>query len=124
MLEIIPLPGHQTSHIAIYDHGENWLLTGDTLYPGRLYISDFPQYVESVNKLVDHVAALPLCNVMGTHIEMTNTAGADFDLGAATHPNEHPLQLTGEHLTELRDGVNAMGNTPTYEPHDDFIISP
>jgi len=124
IVDIIPIPGHQSSHIAIYDHGENWLLTGDTLYPGRLYIDDFAQYVESINKLVDHVEPLPLCQVMGTHIEMTNTPGDDFPFGAPTHPDEHPLQLTGAHLTELRDAVNAMGGNAVYEEHDDFIIFP
>ena len=124
MLDIIAIPGHQSSHIAIYDHGENWLLTGDTLYPGRLYIADFPTYVESIARMVEHVADLPTCNVMGTHVEMTTTAGDDFPFGAVTHPSEHALQLTSSHLTELRDGVAAMAGAPVIEAHDDFIIYP
>lgn len=123
-LDIIAIPGHQSSHIAIYDHGEQWLLTGDTLYPGRLYIADFPTYVESIERMVDHVADLPTCNVMGTHVEMTTTAGDDFPFGAVTHPSEHALQLTSAHLTELRDGVAAMAAAPAIEVHDDFIIYP
>ena len=124
LLDIIPIPGHEFSHIAIYDHGEGWLLTGDTLYPGRLYISNFSAYMDSINRLVEHVEDLEVCNVMGTHIEMTNVAGVDFPFGADAHPDEHPLPLTVDHLTELRDAVEAMAGAPVIEVHDDFIIYP
>ncbi len=122
-IDVIPIPGHQQSHIALFDHGAGWLLTGDTLYPGRLYIDDFPAYVESIARLVDHVPAEAVCNVMGTHVEMTNVPGVDFDFGADEHPDEHPLQLDYAHLLELRDAVEAM-DSPQIEIHDDFIVYP
>lgn len=122
-IDVIPIPGHQTSHIALFDHGAGWLLTGDTLYPGRLYIDDFDAYVASISRLVDHVPADAVCNVMGTHIEMTSTPGVDFEFGADTHPDEHALQLDYAHLVELRDAVLAM-DSPEMEVHDDFIVFP
>lgn len=122
-LDVVPIPGHHPSHIALFDHGTSWLLTGDTLYPGRLYIDDFADYVDSVGRLADHVAALEVCNVMGTHIEMTTMAGVDYDFGADEHPNEHALPLDVAHLLELRDAVEAMA-FPEIEVHDDFIIYP
>ncbi len=124
LVDVIPIPGHQTAHVALYDHATGWLLTGDTLYPGRLYISDFPTYVQSINRLVDHTADLEVCHVLGTHIEMTNTPGQDFPFAAPTHPDEHPLELTRDHLVELRDAVEAMGNNPVLQAHDDFIVYP
>lgn len=123
-LEIIPIPGHEANHVAIYDHGTGWLLTGDTLYPGRLYIANFAQYVQSIGRLVDFTEGLDVCQVMGTHIEMTSTPGVDFDFGADMHPNEHELPLTRDHLVELRDAVEAMNGVPMQEAHDDFIIFP
>jgi len=122
-IDVIPIPGHQTSHIALFDHGTGWLLTGDTLYPGRLYIDDFDAYVASISRLVDNVPAEAVCNVMGTHIEMTSTPGVDFEFGADQHPNEHALQLDYAHLVELRDAVLAM-DSPEIEVHDDFIVFP
>jgi hydroxyacylglutathione hydrolase len=122
-IDVIPIPGHHTSHIALFDHGTGWLLTGDTLYPGRLYIDDFDAYVASISRLVDNVAAQDVCNVMGTHIEMTNTPGVDFPFGADEHPDEHELQLDYAHLVELRDAVLAM-DVPEIEAHDDFIVYP
>jgi glyoxylase-like metal-dependent hydrolase (beta-lactamase superfamily II) len=123
VLDIIPIPGHQAAHIAIYDPEEQLILTGDTLYPGRLYISDFAAYQASIDRLVDYLSTRDVCWVMGTHVEMTQTAGVDFQFGADQHPDEHPLQLTLDHLLELQSGVSAM-NTPSYEVHDDFIIYP
>jgi hydroxyacylglutathione hydrolase len=121
VIDVIPIPGHQTSHIALFDHGTGWLLTGDTLYPGRLYIDDFAAYVDSIGRLVDSVPADAVCNVMGTHVEMTDVPGVDFDFGADEHPGEHALPLDYDHLLELRAAVEAMGS-PQIEIHDDFII--
>ena len=123
-IDVVPIPGHHIAHIALYDHASGWLLTGDTLYPGRLYIDAFPDYVESIERLVDHTAGLTVCNVMGTHIEMTSTPGVDFAAQSCGHPDEHALPLTLDHLLELRDAVVAMGDTPAYEVHDDFIVVP
>jgi glyoxylase-like metal-dependent hydrolase (beta-lactamase superfamily II) len=109
-LQIVPIPGHQSAHIAIYDPEERLLLTGDTLYPGRLYIGDFAAFQASIDRLV-------------AHVEMSTVAGDDYDFGAAEHPNEHPLQLERDHLLELQSAIAAMG-APTIEVHDDFIIYP
>jgi glyoxylase-like metal-dependent hydrolase (beta-lactamase superfamily II) len=89
ILDVIPIPGHQVAHIAFYDRNTQLLLTGDTLYPGRLYISDFPAYTESVQRLVDFTATNTVSYVLGTHIEMSTTRGEDFPLGSTFHPNEH-----------------------------------
>ncbi|MEM7157895.1 MAG: MBL fold metallo-hydrolase [Myxococcota bacterium] len=124
VVDVIPIPGHQTSHIALFDHGSGLLLTGDTLYPGRLYIADFPEYVESIERMVAHTETEEVCHVLGTHIEMTQTAGQDYPFGADAHPDERELALHREHLVELRDAVVAMGGEPSYEAHDDFIIFP
>lgn len=123
IIDVIPIPGHQTSHIALFDRNEGLLLTGDTLYPGRLYIADFDAYVASIHRLVDTVPEADVCHVLGTHVEMTQTPGEDFPFGADEHPDEHALQLEWDHLVELRDAVDAM-DVPQIEAHDDFIVYP
>lgn len=124
IVDVIPIPGHQTAHVALYDRETRLLFTGDTLYPGRLYISNFPQYVASIGRLVDFTERNPVCWVLGTHIEMTQTPTVDFAFGATYHPNEHVLQLTRDHLLELHAAVLEMGTTPFIEEHDDFIVWP
>lgn len=124
-LEIVPIPGHQAAHIAIYDPQDDLLLTGDTLYPGRLYVATFSQFKPSVHRLATFAqdGNHPIAFVLGTHIEMTTTAGDDYPFQAASHPNEHVLQLGLSHLVELDAAVQAMSG-PANEVHDDFIIYP
>jgi hydroxyacylglutathione hydrolase len=124
IVDVIPIPGHQTAHIAFYDRATKWLLTGDTLYPGRLYISDFNAYKQSIQRLVDFTAVNDVSWVLGTHVEMQNVPGQQFPLGSTFHPNEHPLQLTRNHLLELLSGVLGMQSSPHIETHNDFIIYP
>jgi len=130
VLDVIPIPGHQQAHVAYYDRKTANLITGDTLYPGRAYIfgavtgGNWPIYQASTQRLVDFVATRDLCWVLGTHIEMTATPGVDYGFSAATHPNEHVLQLERKHLIELNNAVQAMGATPVIEIHPDFIIYP
>ncbi len=123
-LDIIPIPGHQGTHIAIYDYETGILLTGDTLMPGRLVINDFGSYVPSIQRLVDHTETRDVCAVLGGHIEMTSMPGVEIPFGAMEHPDEHELRLGREHLLELRDAVVAMGPNPVMEVHDDFVIMP
>lgn len=124
IVDVIPIPGHQAAHIALYDRNTDLLLTGDTLYPGRLYISDFAAFRASVQRLVDFTAVNPVAHVLGTHIEMSTTPGQLYAVGAASHPNEHPLQLTRNHLVELLNGLIGMQAAPHIETHADFVIYP
>jgi hydroxyacylglutathione hydrolase len=43
VLEVSAIPGHQRASIAVYDPWTGWLLTGDTVYPGRLYVETCPR---------------------------------------------------------------------------------
>ncbi len=124
IIEIAGIPGHQNDHIAIYDRKYGVLLTGDTLYPGRLFINNFSAYKASIAFLLDFVDNRDLCAVLGTHIEMSTTPGDDYDFGVNHHPNERPLQLSRSTLQELSNALDLMGNTPVRETHDDFIIFP
>lgn len=124
VLDVLPIPGHQSAHLAFYDREQKLLLTGDTLYPGRLYIDDWNSYRTSIPRLVTFVdAGHPVTHVLGAHIELPKT-GADYPMGAKTHPNEHVLQLSDADLRELDTAVKAMGATPKRETHAGFIIYP
>ena len=57
---MIPIPGHQAAHVAYYDRRTGILHTGDHLYPGRLYVSDFAAYEASTHRLVEFTATRPV----------------------------------------------------------------
>jgi glyoxylase-like metal-dependent hydrolase (beta-lactamase superfamily II) len=128
-LDIIPMPGHELAEIALYDRRTHLLLTGDALYPGRLYIptdpvDQFPAYRASVDRVAHYTRSLKVSWILGNHIEMTTTPGRDYPMHAATHPNEHVLQLPYARLLELQAAVDKMGPEPRLEVHHDFIIYP
>ncbi|WP_433023022.1 MBL fold metallo-hydrolase [Kribbella sp. CA-294648] len=125
VLDLIPIPGHHASDIAVYDRSTRLLLTGDSLYPGRLYVVDWPAFRASIARLTDFVAAgNPVELVLGAHIELTDQPGIDFAMGADRHPGEHALQLDPAVLTELADVLAAAGDTPQRIVRDDFIVFP
>jgi len=124
LLSIIPIPGHQASSIAIYDNKTKILLTGDSFYPGRLYIKDWDAFKQSTQRLVDFTSKHDISVILGNHIEMTRNAGVDYPMGTTYQPEEHVLPLNNDTLYELLSALNKLGNVPTKEIHDSFIIYP
>lgn len=126
VLDVLAIPGHEATHIAIYDRKTGLLFTGDTLYPGLLFINDWPTYRTSVARLAQFVAAHPIAHVLGAHVEMTATAKQVYPYGTTYQPNEHALQLTAAHVAELDAALTQLGATPPASPvaHDDFVIDP
>ncbi len=126
VLDVLAIPGHQAEHIAIYDRRTGLLLTGDTLYPGLLFINDWPTYRTSISRLADFVSAHPIAHVLGAHVEMTATPKQVYPYGTTYQPNEHVLQLSAAHVMELDAALTALGPTPPAAPvaHDDFVINP
>jgi glyoxylase-like metal-dependent hydrolase (beta-lactamase superfamily II) len=55
-LEITWFPGHHRASVAVHDPATGFLLTGDTVYPGRLYVEDPPAFLESLDRLVELAA--------------------------------------------------------------------
>ena len=126
VLDVLAIPGHQAEHVAIYDRRTGLLLTGDTLYPGLLFINDWTSYRASISRLASFVAAHPIAHVLGAHIEMTSTPKVNYPYGTTYQPNEHVLQLSAAHVAELDAALTALGPTPPAAPvaHDDFVIDP
>ena len=126
VLDVVAIPGHEATHIALYDRETGLLLTGDSLYPGLLFINDWTTYRTSINRLAQFAAARPIAHVLGAHIEMTATPKVNYPYGTTFQPNEHVLQLTAANLAELDAALTALGPTPPANPvaHDDFVIDP
>jgi hydroxyacylglutathione hydrolase len=89
VLDVLGSPGHHRAAITVYDPWTGILLTGDTVYPGRLYVFDSAAFRASMDRLVAFAATRPVTHVLGCHIEMTNEPGRDYPLGATYQPREH-----------------------------------
>lgn len=56
--QVLHTPGHTTDSICLYEPNKKWLLTGDTVYPGPLYLqfedSSINSYRETIQKLTKY----------------------------------------------------------------------
>lgn len=123
-MDIIPIPGHSKASVALYDHNTAILLAGDTLYPGRLYVVDFPAFQASVDRLVQFTSGKPIAHILGNHIEETSTPFLDYPVGTMYQPDEHELPLSRGSLLELQDAVHSMNGLPKRLALRDFSVWP
>jgi glyoxylase-like metal-dependent hydrolase (beta-lactamase superfamily II) len=123
-VDVLPAPGHDPSHIVLYDRTTQLLLTGDALYPGLLVVNDWTAYAQTAERLRAFIGSHPVKWVLGAHIEMTNQPGRWFGLGALFQPAEHILQLEAQHLREWADAMHNLATDAQTDRHDDFIIFP
>jgi glyoxylase-like metal-dependent hydrolase (beta-lactamase superfamily II) len=124
VLDVIPIPGHQPASIAVYDRRTGILLSGDTFYPGRLYVRDQPAYIASIKRLVEFTRTRPVSYILGTHIEEKATPFEDYVVGTVDQPNEHVLQLSRGQLLDLDAALDAMQGKLVRKALADFTIWP
>lgn len=122
-IEVLPIPGHSDDDLAFYDAQSKIVITGDTVYPGRLYVSDWLEYSRSIARLADWLSQKPVSFVMGTHIEMSSTPNLDYPIGATYQPDEHRLPLSLSDIHVLRDKLEAL-ESPERVPLGSFIVWP
>ena len=122
VLDVTGSPGHHPAAVTIYDPWTGFLLTGDTVYPGRLYAFDFPQFLASLDRMVALAESRAVTHVLGCHIEMTTRPGRDYPLGALYQPDEPALEMTVAQLRDVRAAAAAVADQPGVHPFDDFII--
>jgi hydroxyacylglutathione hydrolase len=124
IIDVIPIPGHEPASIALYDRRTGVLLTGDTLYPGRLYVRDGPAFTASIQRLVAFTRGTPVAHILGAHVENTRTPYVDYPEGTTFQPDEHALELGRAHLLELNDSLSEMGATIVRRAFRDFTVWP
>jgi glyoxylase-like metal-dependent hydrolase (beta-lactamase superfamily II) len=124
VIDVIPAPGHQVAATMYYDRRTGVLLTGDSIYPGRLYVSDYPAYVASTRRLVKFTDGKIVTYLLGAHIEQSSTPYLDYTVGSIYQPHEHPLELSHSHLLELDDALTKLNGKPARVAYADFTIWP
>tara|TARA_B100001971_G_scaffold37960_1_gene32997 strand:- start:40017 stop:41168 length:1152 start_codon:yes stop_codon:yes gene_type:complete len=122
-LQIIPVPGHERSSIAIYDPQSKVMLTGDIMYPGRLYINNYPDFLSSLDRLKEFSEENEVSAYLGGHVEMSNEPGEDIGFGNYA-PNERSLVLRNSDLDQLYDAAYKNSDSRDNVTLDQFIIYP
>lgn len=121
-LRAIGAPGHHAAGVVFYDPQSGFLLTGDTVYPGRIYVEDSATLVATLDRLVAFAETHPVTWVMGCHVEMTSRPGRDYPLGATYQPDERNLPMTTAQLVALRDAAKEVAGRRGVHRYDDFIV--
>jgi glyoxylase-like metal-dependent hydrolase (beta-lactamase superfamily II) len=119
-VDVIPTPGHNSTHVAFYDERTGILFSGDFLLPGRLLIEDAAAYRESALRVVDFLRTRPLTHILGGHIEL-NAAGRAYRFGSHYHPNEHRLELARADLTALPAALEHFNGF--YARYPNYILT-
>jgi hydroxyacylglutathione hydrolase len=114
VLDVIPSPGHDEPAVTWYDRSTGLLLTGDTLYPGRLYVFDWTAFTATVDRLLAFAEDHPVAHLLGGHIEMTRSPGVDYVIRTTYQPEEPPLELAVADLRTLRRAIEEVGDTREY----------
>lgn len=124
VLDVLPIPGHQPASIAVYDRRTGVLLTGDTFYPGRLYVRDTAAFARSIERLAEFSRRHVITHFLGAHIENTRTPYRDYPEGTVDQAEEHGLDLTRAQLFELDSAVRVMRGRMTRTVLRDVTIWP
>ena len=108
VLDVLAIPGHEEASIAVYDRTTGVLLTGDTFYPGRLYVRDTAAFAASTARLVAFTGTRRVSVILGTHIEQARTPFTDYAMGTQDQPEEDRLELSHGELVTLDSTVQTM----------------
>jgi glyoxylase-like metal-dependent hydrolase (beta-lactamase superfamily II) len=122
VLQCWPSPGHHNAAVTFYDPHTGFLLTGDTVYPGRLYIQDWPAFVRTIDRLIGFCSTHPVTHVLGCHIEMSREPGVDYPVFTTYQPDEPPLQMTVGQLREIRRAIDEVDGRPGRHVFSGFIL--
>jgi glyoxylase-like metal-dependent hydrolase (beta-lactamase superfamily II) len=123
IIDVFPIPGHDALSLAYYDRQTGILDAGDSLYPGRLYVKDFPAFVASTERMVRFTEGKIITHIVGCHIEQARTPYLDYKIGSKYQPDEHALDMGRGELLELNEALDHM-KTPVRMAFRDFTIWP
>ena len=107
ILDVLPAPGHEATHVVFHDRNTKLLFSGDFMLPGRLLIEDWAAGLASARRVAEFVRNRPVSGVLGGHIE-EDVDGRLFPAQATFHPREHSLPMAKADLLALPATLQAF----------------
>ncbi len=119
IVDVIPTPGHEETHVSLYDRNTALFFSGDFMLPGRLIVGDAAVALASAKRVATFVRDHPVSHVLGGHIEQAQT-GELLPSGSTHHPDERPLQMSQADLLALPAALERFNGF--YTQHDQFTL--
>ncbi|WP_158792390.1 MBL fold metallo-hydrolase [Granulicella sp. L60] len=107
IVDVIPTPGHNETHVSFYDRKTGLFFSGDFLMPARLLIDDAAADLQSARRVAAFVKDRPVTAVLGGHVEL-DARGETYAWESTYHPNEHALPMTKDDLLALPAAVASF----------------
>lgn len=120
IVDVIPTPGHQETHVSFYDRNTALFFSGDFMMRGRLIIGDAAADLASARRVAGFLRDHPVKYVLGGHIEQARS-GELFPSGSTYHPDEHPLQMDQADLLALPPALEHFNGFYTRQGQFTFI---
>jgi hydroxyacylglutathione hydrolase len=124
IIDVLAIPGHDSAGVALYDRQTAIMFTGDSVYPGRLYIQDLSAFEKSNERMLRFTEGKIVAHILGNHIEQTRTPYLDYPVGTMYQPNEHEWALSRGVLFEIQAGLANMRGKPRRITYRDFSLWP
>ena len=103
VLDCLATPGHHEAAVTYYDRYTGILLTGDTVYPGRLYVFDWPGFVRSIDRPAGWYPLFPNPVVAESLLDrLINTSHQVFMNGPSYRPSKRPGRVIPTRKEDIR----------------------
>ena len=122
VIEVIPTPGAHKDGVTFYDPYNDFLYTGDLIFPGKINISNDRDYAASLTRLKHWKDTHPVKWLMGGHIEMQFVPGKAYPRFATYKPYERLLQLEPDLLDDALDSAKKVVGKQIALVRPDFIL--
>jgi glyoxylase-like metal-dependent hydrolase (beta-lactamase superfamily II) len=122
VIEVIPTPGAHKDGLTFYDPYNDFLYTGDLIFPGKINISNDKDYAAALQRLKQWKDAHPVKWIMGGHIEMQFVPGKAYPRFATYKPYERLLQMEPTLLDDALMSAKKVVGKEIALVRPDFIL--
>jgi len=122
VLECLSAPGHHEAAVTFYDPYTGFLLTGDTVSPGRLHVGDWPAFTPQ-HREVDRVLRNP-SRRLRSRLSHRDDPAAGRRLPDPDHlpARRTPVADDRRPLRDVRAAIDPIGERPGRHAFADFVI--